>query len=1385
MLLLHLSTFTNTLFPQPSVTNNIEKFTPEKETVEPVTVSDSPVVNAAKELKKPPLEPKIEASKPGDHYPWENIGAFNEGKKFDSSFIAGSHRLKAYITENYYADIYWNTSLIIFTCFFSWLIARWRFGIFGLVMILLTTASVYRAEFRRFKRDIRDDIQRDYAVEQLEKNFESMEWLNNFLAKFWVIYMPALSDTVKTTTNQVLKDVAPGFGIEALTLDEFTLGSKAPKINSIKSYPKIGKDLVEMDWAFSFTPNDTSDMTKIEIDKKINPKVALGVRVGKAFISKNLPILVEDMSISGRIKIKLSLSLNFPHIKIVSLQLLEPPKIDFALKPVGGDTFGLDIMSLIPGLSTLITTLINSNVGPMLYAPNHLDIDVEEIMKQQAKEAIGVIAVTVKNVSDLKETINPYVQVTLQNEPNKSIRTDVKAQTKDPNWGETKYILVNSLDQALNFELFDFNINKKKGELHSTHEFDLNELLQKDSHFNLEKQLNVAGKKKATIVYDIRWFPALDKHNSNTDEENLDLIDSETGIFKFTLHQAKGLDSSLSLTGQLNPKAELYINGALSKTFRTMKNANEPSWEESIEVLVSQKATTQVKLVLTDTTSGSEIGTLKESLDTLVFNVSQNEDEFKLSTQGEVRLSANFKPVSLSGVSSNGRYTPPVGVVRLHLRNAKDLLNLETVGDVDPYAKVLLANRLKYKTAFHPDTRNPEFNEVTYIPIVSSSQQITIEVMDDQNLTKDRPLGSVNIPVSNLFKKSPNGSLLFYDGANTILKSQLSLKNKKPKGEIYYSISFLPTIPVYSPPELKELKQKESQIAARKEKQENELKAWEELYKKAPKDYEWIEVEDISDEDDGTKKEQLSLTDLLSYRSGVLSVHFESGSVRKADSYIQVLIDDYASPSFVSSRTSTRDVNPEVGDAFIRDLPNSRIIFRNTKKPQIRETEQIIEENAFNTIDLLQKAYNKSTTIDLGSSQLKVRFEYVPSAIKLPPSESILDTGRAKIEFLDGENLPSHDSNGKSDPFITVELGEIELFKSKIVKKTLSPVWNESITIPIPSRSRTDLMLNVYDWDRAGKNDLLCKTKLDISSVEQLKTELVTFELKPQGIVRANVTFKPEYIRPKVGSSEFGLNLSGLAGAPLKGVGVAADLAVGGVGATVGAVGAVGSVGAAGVGAVGAGVGSVTTGALGAVGKTGGSLFKNVLSKKSKQSFDQPRPSMDTYASDVQSLRSGVKQPARQPSTSNLNNNSTPKHSRTPSDFSTYTTAAKGKRTSVGQLIIRNGEGLGNHAQLKVSLAVKGKLKHFFSTKNVKANAGVIRWDEETTFDAPQDAEIVFGGVVHRTLAKDQELGSTSVRLADIIDNPRDLTLNLGQGQIVVNFKYSPEPLSQVGTPVK
>jgi Ca2+-dependent lipid-binding protein len=98
-----------------------------------------------------------------------------------------------------------------------------------------------------------------------------------------------------------------------------------------------------MDWKVSFTPTDVYDLTPREQESKVNPKIILTIRVGKGMLGAGMPVLVEDISFKGYMRIKVKLMSKFPHAKRVEICFMEKPEFDYVLKPVGGDTFGFDI----------------------------------------------------------------------------------------------------------------------------------------------------------------------------------------------------------------------------------------------------------------------------------------------------------------------------------------------------------------------------------------------------------------------------------------------------------------------------------------------------------------------------------------------------------------------------------------------------------------------------------------------------------------------------------------------------------------------------------------------------------------------------------------------------------------------------------------------------------------------------------------------------------------------------------------------------------------------------------------------------------------------------------------------------------------------------------
>jgi Ca2+-dependent lipid-binding protein len=233
---------------------------------------------------------------------------------------------------------------------------RFNFGWGWLFLLLALCSTYYTTSMARVRQRARDDIQRELIKTRLVSEHESAEWINNFMDRFWRIYEPVLSATIVATVDQILAANCPPF-LESLRLTDFTLGNKAPRIDKVRTFPKTAEDEVVMDWGFSFTPNDLSDLTHRQAASKTNPKIALNIRVGKGPASASFPVLVEDTAVSGLMRIRLKLMTSFPHIQIVDASFLEKPFIDYVLKPIGGETFGFDMMNVcVPCASSSIVS---------------------------------------------------------------------------------------------------------------------------------------------------------------------------------------------------------------------------------------------------------------------------------------------------------------------------------------------------------------------------------------------------------------------------------------------------------------------------------------------------------------------------------------------------------------------------------------------------------------------------------------------------------------------------------------------------------------------------------------------------------------------------------------------------------------------------------------------------------------------------------------------------------------------------------------------------------------------------------------------------------------------------------------------------------------------
>lgn len=89
-----------------------------------------------------------------------------------------------------------------------------------------------------------DDMKREFAKIALQSaDYENVEWLNNLVQKFWLIFEPVLSAYVIENIDTYLVDYLPGF-LDSVRLTTFTLGSKPFRVESVKSFTDTEPDTV-------------------------------------------------------------------------------------------------------------------------------------------------------------------------------------------------------------------------------------------------------------------------------------------------------------------------------------------------------------------------------------------------------------------------------------------------------------------------------------------------------------------------------------------------------------------------------------------------------------------------------------------------------------------------------------------------------------------------------------------------------------------------------------------------------------------------------------------------------------------------------------------------------------------------------------------------------------------------------------------------------------------------------------------------------------------------------------------------------------------------------------------------------------------------------------
>jgi Ca2+-dependent lipid-binding protein len=147
---------------------------------------------------------------------------------------------------------------------------------------------------------------------------------------------------------------------------------------------------------------------------------------------------------------------------------------------------------------------------------------------------------------------------------------------------------------------------------------------------------------------------------------------------------------------------------------------------------------------------------------------------------------------------------------------------------------------------------------------------------------------------------------------------------------------------------------------------------------------------------------------------------------------------------------------------------------------------------------------DEDNTQIIGFMQFKIQMGL---SNELPTRDQVVKPKLKKFQLrahiYQGRELPAADDNGVSDPFCVVRVGKYSL-KTKIIKKTVYPLWYETLQIPceLPENLvnapdinvsyvlyRIISLYSVYDWDQVGDNDYMGRFSLPLNQVTEQMPE--------------------------------------------------------------------------------------------------------------------------------------------------------------------------------------------------------------------------------------------------------------------------------------------------------
>ena len=526
-------------------------------------------------------------------------------------------------------------------------------------------------------------------------------------------------------------------------------------------------------------------------------------------------------------------------------------------------------------------------------------------------------------------------------------------------------------------------------------------------------------------------------------------------LLQVTVLRARSLPAAdRSLTGaSSDPYVTLQFGKQVRQT-NVQKKTLQPHWDETFEVLIDKSERREklgVKCFDFDLIGQDDLlGQLQISLEPLVPDQENTQwypfkDARGLDGMGQVQLRFKLVLQTEEEAAESARIAAlneMPAILEITVLRAEDLIAADRGGTSDPYVRIQVGNakNAAKKTSVKKKTLQPEWNEGFKLQLDASQRRetLTLECFDYDLVGADDSLGAVKIVLETLVhgQEYMQWHSLQQKGAD-VSKGRLELR---------YRLSL-----------------------------RNTAQAPATLH---------VSV--------------VRATGLIAADRGGTS-----------DPYLRLHIGDAVKDS-MKTKVKKKTLNPEWNQDFKFRIDGSQ-----------RQDDLMIECFDYDRIgadDSLGKAsvcidalnsnheYVESLTLRQKNSSIgQIDLRYMlreKTQAEAEAEAEMLRPGTLKMTVKGARDLIAADRGGTSDPYVRLHIGDAvkDAQKTKVLKKTLTPVWEETFEFDLDRAQRQDYMtVECFDYDLLGSDDSLGTLDISLDSLIFDQECVEWYQLKQEG----------------------------------------------------------------------------------------------------------------------------------------------------------------------------------------------------------------------------------------------------------------------------------------------